>query len=748
MFFPKNARKKITVKLLLSVLAFSTFITVITTAINLYVDYSVDMGLIEKRIQNIRKSTLQSLSQSLWYMDRPYAETQLNGLLQLPDIQYLKITSDIKQNNISAGTPQDQNTLSYDFPLIHSPNNKNYHVGDIRIVVNLNNVYQRLFNRVMVILGTQAFKTFLVSGFIFVIVQWLITRHLVRISNFVNQLDSDHLDDVLQLPESVEKENELSQVVDAINGMRIALHQKIQSLRESEARYLDLYDDAPDMYVSVDVKTGEITKCNQTLCRMTGYAREEMVGRSVFFLYHQDCLDDARETFQEFVATGAVHNAELQLKRKDGAKIDVMLNVSAIRDPQGRISHSRSSWRDITELKKARAEKKSLEKKLQQAQRMESVGKLAGGIAHDFNNILYPIIGFTQLSQKELPKDHPVQENLRDVLDGAKRARDLVRRILLFSRQQDQTLKPTVLQPVINESYRLLRATIPANINLERTLYDGRDLVLCNASEIHEMILNLCMNSYHAIIDNRGTITIGLEKTAPPAETGPPGSEYVCLSVRDDGAGIPENIKEKIFEPYVTTKEIGKGSGLGLSIVYGIVKNCRGSIRVDSTPQHGTVFKIFLPVTTRSADTDKKTENKGVHGSGNERILFVDDEKPIVKLGVKALEKKGYRVTGVSDSSEAFRIFQSHPNDFDLVVTDMAMPGMIGSELAKRIIDIRPDIAIIICSGYSERLDRIKAEELNVKQFIDKPLLLEDLIAKVRDVLDTGPALYPPGDLT
>lgn len=395
-----------------------------------------------------------------------------------------------------------------------------------------------------------------------------------------------------------------------------------------------------------------------------------------------------------------------------------------------------SIYKDITDYLNAISEKEQVQAKLVQAQKMESIGQLAGGIAHDFNNILYPIIGFTQLSQNELPQDHPVQENMTDILDGAKRASNLVKRILHFSRQKKPELKPIILQPVIKETQKLLRSTIPSNIDLHLNLYDNQDTVMCDESEIHEIILNLCTNAYHAIAGDQGLISINLYKQNPPNDLDLSIGDYLCLSVKDNGVGIPEKIKDKIFEPYVTTKEVGKGSGLGLSVVYGIVKNYKGGIRVESSPKTGTEFNIYLPITNQTPDVEKSTSIEDSDTHGNEHILFVDDEDSIVKLGVRALRNSGYRVTGINNGAKALKVFKSNPDDFNLVITDMAMPGIVGSELAKKILDIRLDVPIIICSGYSEKLDRMKAQELKVSAFLDKPLDINNLIKNIRRILD------------
>jgi len=379
--------------------------------------------------------------------------------------------------------------------------------------------------------------------------------------------------------------------------------------------------------------------------------------------------------------------------------------------------------------------KQEMEAKLLQDQKLKSIGILAGGIAHDFNNILYPIIGFTQLSIDELPKTHPVQENLSDILDGAMRAKEIVKRILLFSRQTDQELNPITLGPVIEETLILLRATIPKNIEIKHDFHGVEDYVLCDATEIHEIVMNLCTNAYHAMEDEGGIININLQKSEPDPHMNLPIGEYLCLSVRDNGIGIAEELKNNIFEPYFTTKEVGKGTGLGLSLVHGIVLSYMGGISVTSSPDNGSVFNVFLPVATK-VGADRVQDESPIVMRGTEKILMVDDEKAIVKLGIRIFERLGYDITGEQDSSQALDIFKSKPEDFDLVITDMAMPGMIGTQLAQAILEIRPNIPIIICSGYSKKLDDEKAKGLNIKAFIDKPIDIEELINKVREIFD------------
>ena len=389
-------------------------------------------------------------------------------------------------------------------------------------------------------------------------------------------------------------------------------------------------------------------------------------------------------------------------------------------------------FKDVTDYLKVVSEKKAIQSQLQQAQKMEAVGVFAGGIAHDFNNILFPIIGFTEMSIRELGKDHPVRENLEDILTGAKRARDLVKQILSFSSQRETVQAPLILKPVIKEALKLLRPIMPSNIEIRERLYNGNDYVVANPVEIHEILMNLCTNAYHAMEENGGRLTIELSRTGMP---GQPEKACCLLSVRDTGPGIPPDIKDKIFDPYFTTKKQGKGTGLGLSMIHGIVTNYKGMVQMDSAPGKGAHFQIYLPVTSKTGaspfprDADDQL-------TGDERILFVDDEKVIIKLGLKLLGSLGYKVVGKTSSIEALDLFKSDPARFDLIITDMTMPIMLGTELSKKIMEIRPDIPVLMCTGFSEQIDEDTAGELGIRGFVNKPILMTDLAVQIRSILD------------
>lgn len=394
---------------------------------------------------------------------------------------------------------------------------------------------------------------------------------------------------------------------------------------------------------------------------------------------------------------------------------------------------------DITDRRQMEEEAIRLEKRMQQAQKMESIGSLAGGIAHDFNNLLFPIIGFSEMLMEDCSGESTEYQNAREILTAARRASELVKQILSFSRQSEDKSMPVRFQSILKEVLKLCRSTLPTDITIHQELNPQCGFIMANPTQLHQIAMNLITNAYHAIAPDHGEISLRLcEKQFCQEDVSAfslePG-RYVMLTVSDTGKGITPDIIDKIFDPYFTTKEKGKGTGLGLSVVHGIVNEYGGEIKVYSEVGQGTVFNVYLPLMEKSVEIP--TENKmKISQIGNEHILLVDDEEPIVQMVKTMLERLGYRVTFRTGSIEAVEAFKANTDAFDLVVTDMTMPNMTGDQLAKRLLAINPDIPIIILTGFSERINKDKIENLGIKGFLMKPVVISDMAQKIRSVLD------------
>jgi PAS domain S-box-containing protein len=393
---------------------------------------------------------------------------------------------------------------------------------------------------------------------------------------------------------------------------------------------------------------------------------------------------------------------------------------------------------DTTDRKKAEQEQEELLNQLRELQRLDALGTLAGGIAHDFNNILAAIIGYTELASYKLPPGNPALADLDEVLRAANRAKDLTGRILAFSRQGSQERRPLQIHPVIKEVLKLLRATIPTTIRICENIASDCGMVLADPTQIHQVMMNLGTNAYHAMRDRCGILEVSLESVeiADNVNQGlkmEPG-KYIKLEVSDTGHGMSHAVLERIFDPYFTTKKKGEGTGLGLAVVHGIVKSHNGCITVSSEPGVGTTFRIYLPCIDAYEDATAAAAGEPMP-EGQEHILFVDDEEVLVHLGRKVLKRLGYSVTALTCSKEALQTFQTQPEIFDLVITDMNMPQMTGAQLACELMKIRPGIPIILVTGFSELIDKKTAKELGFRGYVMKPILMRELAAVIRKVL-------------
>ena len=526
---------------------------------------------------------------------------------------------------------------------------------------------------------------------------------------------------------------EFESLARAANRMVQERNKAEAALRESEKNYRELVQSANSIIMRMDTE-GEITFFNTYARNFFGYREEEIIGKNVIGTIVPERNIAGYDLALMIKDIGAhperyVSNENENIRR-NGERVQVTWMNKAIYDEDGNVSEILCVGIDVTE-------KWQLEKRLAQAQKMESIGTLAGGIAHDFNNILSAVIGYTELSLIDIPKGSALQNNLQQVLKAGGRAKDLVRQILTFSRQRENELVPVKVSLIVNEALKLLRASLPTTIKMRHHIKSYL-AVLTDPTNIHQVLMNLCTNASFAMQEEGGVLEVSLSdvdldadfaKQHPDVKPG----KFIRLIVSDTGYGMSPEVSERIFDPFFTTKKMGQGTGMGLSVVHGIVKSHGGTIIVESSPGKGSAFSVFLPA-IESEVTDQADQAQLVI-TGNERILFVDDEDFQADIGKRMLERLGYRVTAKTNSVEALDLFRQTPDEFDLVITDMTMPNMTGDVLAKKLISIRPDIPIIVCTGYSARINPDIIKEIGIKEMAMKPVVMKDIAQMIHRVL-------------
>ena len=533
-----------------------------------------------------------------------------------------------------------------------------------------------------------------------------------------------------------DSEGNVIRAIETLNDVtdRIRLELK---LKESEEKYRDLYDNAPDGYYSL-AGNGLIVEANRTFLQMLGYRRDEAIGK----LYVEDLLsDDSVQTchakFPELKKAGFVRNLELTMVKKDGTLLPVAMHATAVYDGEGNFVMSRSVIRDITEKKGVDEERRKLQEQLFRSQKLEALGTLASGIAHDFNNLLASILGYASLAKTDLHPDNPVYQHVDIIETASLRASELTQQLLAFAKGGKYDAKPTDVNAIVREVVALLSRIIEKNITIVLAADSNLRHAVCDAGQIQQAIINICLNGRDAM-PRGGTLTVRTEnvhleiKDVQFLVDVPPG-DYVRISVSDTGMGMDRETRERLFEPFFTTKE--KGTGLGLALAYGIVKKHGGFIQVLSEPGKGSTFEVNLLACMSDETRLKKKEIVGLR-RGSETILVVDDEPMVKQLARDVLKRYGYTVLTAGGGEEAIDVFRQRSTEIDAVILDMVMPTMEGREVFRRLQEIKPGVKVIVSSGYSHDRDADGLLEQGARSFVQKPFRIAELVKVVGEVIE------------
>lgn len=510
-----------------------------------------------------------------------------------------------------------------------------------------------------------------------------------------------------------------------------------QRVRESESRFRRVFYNSPDSITISDME-GVFVEVNDGFCNLIGYEAEDVLGRrgvDVDLYVDEQLCHKAVDTLNK---EDQLSNLEVEYVRKDGTVVPVLL--SAVKVSMDGRPFIITISRDISSLKKVEEERRELEDKLRQSHKLEALGVLAGGIAHEFNNILAAIIGYTELASNDAPPDSQVKVDLQQILIGGNRAKVLVEQIRVFSHPQDVVKIPLSLPPLLKESVKMVSAGLPSSIRVNQYIDSDCCMVLADSTTIQQMLINLFSNAVHAMGDT-GTLTVSLREVMPDQDfrsSHPELAEqhYLEIGVRDTGCGMDSATREQIFDPFFTTREVGKGTGMGLSVTYGIVREHDGIILVESEPDQGAFFRVLLPCCADEKCTCNNHQD-GTLAPCTESILVVDDEKSLAIMHQRRLTNLGYQVTLVANGDEALEKFRAEPDAFNLILTDQQMPGLTGMELAEQIKEIRSGVPVILCTGFSEDLaDEAAMQASGIDEVCHKPVGQEELSQKIRMVLD------------
>ena len=731
---------------------FAIVVSVLVSAVWLYLSYTLEKKKLSGYLDKIKETQLETLVNNVWRIDMGAIDIQMTSILDDPDIVYIWLKIEPESNSLieyGENPGEGAGVISREFGLVRkSANGEKAEIGSVGFVATTENISNQLLVKSSGSLLVNVITIIAACMFVLFLFITLYSRHINRIVNYARELDIGGLDRklILQRRETPGPDvDEIGQIVDALDSMRIRLDNEMQSQYRTEKELIRekafsdaLINSLPGILFVLDEDL-RLVRMNNAFVDVLGVSAREQEDYDVMQSLPDDYKEELEELLRELLDGGGPVAREINLRGAAGGRpVPFLLTAQSLEMDNNKYVIGIGT--DLTDRKR-------MESQLRQAQKMEALGTLAGGISHDFNNILSAIVGYTNLAKLEFKGEGKLGKYLDTIEEASERAKTLVQQILAFSRKTEGVKEPVKVADIVKEALMLLRSSLPSTIQIKQSIESDLFAVV-DPTEIHQVMMNLCTNAYHAMQDFGGILSISLTERVVKGEdcfpdSGVADGTYLVLEVSDTGCGMDEETRSKIFEPYFTTKDTGVGTGLGLSVVHGVVTSYRGYIHVYSLPGKGTAFSVFLPAfgdSSAAAGTLPEDSAKEIAKGRGERILVVDDEQFILDFYIDLLSRYRYEVDGFLSSVEAITHFHQSPNRYDLAIVDQIMPKIQGDRLAEGLWKVEPDLPVILCSGFSGSLGKKEFLEKGFAAYIQKPVNGELLLQTIRKVLDGSDA--------
>jgi len=771
---PGERRRPLALRMLLSVLAFSCAFSILASALWTYVAYDARKSKVFHAFADIERTLTPGIGKSLWELDNSQLKKYTDGICSNAGIKYARITAD-DGTVTESGTPLKSEVIVKEIPILNRDAGYSQRVGTLLLHSDRSEILRDVARGGGTIFLSQTAIVFCVAFFLFVTVNRLVTSHLLEIAAYIDALSHDPLSPPLSLKRN-RQNDEFDKVVDAFNDMRNRLTSSIGELTQSreELRHKaeELFEEVEERQLAQEAlqeqaalleeeicerelaeesirmlsqavnqspvsivltdPEGKILFVNPKFCSLTGFSEEEALGRTPRIIKSENTPEKVHQELWATITAGRVWDGTLQNKKKNGELFWERVTVAPIFNDRGEITRFMAIKEDITAHK-------GLEAQLFQSQKMEAVGHLAGGIAHDFNNILTAIVGFAHVVSTKMGPDDPQKQNMRYILDSADKAAELTRSLLVFSRKQIINPKPVAVNEIIDSLHKFLQRIIGEDVELRSTQTPEPLVINADRGQIEQVLMNLASNARDAM-PKGGVLAVEtqrmeMDQSYLKAHGYGKEGEYAVISVTDTGIGMDEATCKRIFEPFFSTKEVGKGTGLGMSIVYGIVKQHGGFVNVYSEPGLGTTFTVYLPLVMEEPVQKSVLAEEPLRG-GTETVLVADDDPALRELVGQVLGEYGYRVLKAVDGEDAVEKFEACGEEIPLVILDIIMPKKNGKEVFDAVRALKPDCRALFLSGYTADIIHKRGVLDERLEFISKPFRPQQLLKKVREVLD------------